>query len=169
MQKTGYLELYDENDEEDQSRLENIKELRSVATTFTDITQFLENVALVEQESVPDNPIDGDKKNAITLMTLHAAKGLEFPVVFMIGMEEGLFPHSRALMDRNELEEERRLAYVGITRAREKLFLLYAKKRLFFGQRTSNIVSRFILELPEEVIHNSRNTNEYFEDSQEYF
>ena len=85
-------------------------------------------------------------------MTLHAAKGLEFPVVFIIGMEEGLFPHSRSLMDREELEEERRLCYVGMTRAKEKLFLTYARRRLFFGQRATNTVSRFVLELPEHVI-----------------
>jgi len=85
-------------------------------------------------------------------MTLHAAKGLEFPIVFIIGMEEGLFPHSRALMEKSELEEERRLAYVGMTRAKEKLYLTYARKRLFFGQRTSNVVSRFISELPERLL-----------------
>lgn len=159
LEKTGYLTIYDENIEEERGRLENIKELRSVATTFPDITQFLENVALVEQEQLPDKPI-GEQKNAVTLMTLHAAKGLEFPIVFMIGMEEGLFPHSRALMDRSELEEERRLAYVGMTRAKQKLFLLYARRRLFFGQRNSSIVSRFILELPEKVLHNNFRTKE---------
>ena len=161
LEKTTYLNLYDENDEEDSSRLENIKELRSVAIAFPDITQFLENVALVEQEQMPDKPIDGDEKNAVTLMTLHAAKGLEFPVIFMIGMEEGLFPHSRSLMDRNELEEERRLAYVGMTRAKEKLFLTYARKRLFFGQRSSSIISRFLLELPEKVLQSNMNKNEF--------
>jgi DNA helicase-2/ATP-dependent DNA helicase PcrA len=88
-------------------------------------------------------------------MTLHAAKGLEFPVVFMIGMEEGVFPHARSLMDRAELEEERRLCYVGMTRAQEKLFLTYARRRLFFGQRSSNTTSRFILEIPEHVIAKS--------------
>lgn len=150
-QKTGYLEQYDEADEEDRDRLENIKELRSVALAFPDLTQFLENVSLVEQEQLPDKPIQ-ERKNAITLMTLHAAKGLEFPIVFMIGMEEGLFPHSRSLMDKTELEEERRLAYVGMTRAMEKLYLTYARKRLFFGQRTSNTISRFIMELPERVL-----------------
>src|SRR5882724_1926657 len=86
-------------------------------------------------------------------MTLHAAKGLEFPHVFMIGMEEGLFPHSRALMDKDELEEERRLAYVGMTRAKQKLYLTYARRRIFFGQRASNTVSRFVLELPEHVLN----------------
>ncbi|MDO8657905.1 MAG: UvrD-helicase domain-containing protein [Candidatus Levybacteria bacterium] len=155
--KTDYLSLYDEKDEEERQRLENIKELRSVAIEFPDLQQFLENVSLVEQEYMPDHPEKDEKKDGITLMTLHAAKGLEFPIVFMVGMEEGLFPHSRSLMDRNELEEERRLCYVGVTRAREKLFLTYARRRLFFGQKTSNMVSRFIMELPEEVINKNLN------------
>lgn len=150
VKSTNYLSLYDEKDEEDRQRLENIKELRSVALEFPSLTQFLENVALVEKENVMNN--SGEKKEAVTLMTLHAAKGLEFPIVFMVGMEEGIFPHSRSLMDKNELEEERRLCYVGITRAQRKLYLLHAAKRLFFGQRTTNIVSRFLLELPENVI-----------------
>ena len=92
-------QLYDAEDEEDLTRLENIKELGSVATNFPELNQFLENVALVEQEQLPDHPVKDkkttDKRGAVTLMTLHAAKGLEFPVVFMVGMEEGLFPHSR--------------------------------------------------------------------------
>ncbi len=148
---TSYLDLYDENDAEDQARLENIKELRSVALSFPDLTEFLENIALVEQEYTSGSK-EKNGKNAITLMTLHAAKGLEFPVVFMIGMEEGLFPHSRALMDKNELEEERRLCYVGMTRAKNRLFLTHAKRRLYFGQRTMNTLSRFLIELPEHVI-----------------
>ncbi len=148
---TDYLSLYDEKDEEDRMRLENIKELRSVAIEFPNISEFLENVSLVEQEYTA-NLGDAEEKNAITLMTLHSAKGLEFPIVFMIGMEEGLFPHSRALMDKNELEEERRLCYVGITRAEHRLFFTYARRRLYFGQRTSNTVSRFITELPEDVL-----------------
>lgn len=153
IKNTEYLSLYDEKDEEDRQRLENIKELRSVALNFADLTTFLENVSLVEQEYLPDKPNDDfEKKDAVTLMTLHAAKGLEFPYVFMIGMEEGLFPHSRSLMDKNELEEERRLCYVGMTRARIKLFLTYARRRIFFGQKTSNTVSRFILELPENML-----------------
>ncbi len=164
MSATGYLDLYDDKDEEDAARLENIKELRSVALSFPELTQFLENVSLVEQESMPDKTIDTDEKNAVTFMTIHAAKGLEFPIVFMVGMEEGLFPHSRSLMDRNELEEERRLAYVGMTRAKKKLFMSYAKRRLFFGQRTSSIISRFLLELPEEVLQNSLTGGSDFED-----
>ena len=167
LQATGYLAMYDEEDEEDATRLENIKELRSVAINFPDLLNFLENVALVEQEYMPDRP-NHDAKNAITLMTLHAAKGLEFPVVFMIGMEEGLFPHSRTLMDKNELEEERRLCYVGMTRAREKLFLSYTKKRLYFGQRSSNVISRFLLELPEDVVKSQIKSPEFKDSDSDY-
>lgn len=155
LRATGYLDLYDEKIEEDRMRLENIKELRSVAISFPDLTNFLENVALVEQEYLSDKIKDlpaGRQENAITLMTFHAAKGLEFPVVFMIGMEEGLFPHSRSLMNKPELEEERRLCYVGMTRAKERLFLTHARRRLFFGTRAMNTVSRFVLELPEHLI-----------------
>lgn len=158
LKATDYLSLYNERDEEDLGRLENIKELRSVAISYPNLGEFLENVSLVEQEYIPDHIKDENgKKDAVNLMTLHAAKGLEFPVVFMVGMEEGLFPHSRSMMDKNELEEERRLCYVGMTRAKEKLFLTYSRKRLFFGQKTTNIVSRFILELPEGVLERSLN------------
>lgn len=152
IEATDYLSLYDPKDEEDLQRLENIKELRSVAIEFPDISSFLENVSLVEQEQLPDNPNNNEKINAVTLMTLHAAKGLEFPNVFMIGMEEGLFPHSRSLMEKSELEEERRLCYVGITRAKNRLFMTYSKKRLIFGQRSSNTLSRFILDIPKDTI-----------------
>lgn len=152
LRATGYLDLYDEKIEEDRGRLENIKELRSVAISFPDLTNFLENVSLVEQEYFSEPQVNGEKKNCLTLMTFHAAKGLEFPAVFMIGLEEGLFPHSRSLMKKAELEEERRLCYVGMTRAKDKLFLTYARRRLFFGTRTMNTVSRFVLELPEHLI-----------------
>ena len=153
LKATNYLELYDPKDEEDLARLENINELRSVANEFPDLNDFLENVSLVEQESLPDKPIsNGNKKEAVTLMTLHAAKGLEFPIVFIVGMEEGLFPHSRSLLDQSELEEERRLCYVGITRAKKKLFLTYARKRLYFGQHSANEISRFIQDIPEDLI-----------------
>ena len=159
LKSTDYLTLFDEKDEEDKERLENIKELRSVAISFPSIDQFLENVSLVEQEYMPDHIKDEmGKKDAVNLMTLHAAKGLEFAVVFMVGMEEGLFPHSRSLMEKNELEEERRLCYVCMTRAKEMLFLTYTRKRLFFGQKTMNIVSRFVLELPEESLEKGLNT-----------
>ena len=151
LKETRYLEKYDPENEEDRQRLENIKELRSVATEFPDIDEFLENVALVEQEYYPDKAI-GVSRDAVTLMTLHAAKGLEFDVVFMIGMEEGLFPHSRSLLDAAQLEEERRLCYVGMTRAKKRLYITYASRRLYFGARMSNMVSRFVGEIPEDVI-----------------
>ena len=171
--KSSYLSLYDEKDPEDKTRIENIKELRSVAIEFPSLVQFLENVALVEQEyssidlraSMPDKIINGTK-DAITLMTMHAAKGLEFRVVFIVGMEEGLFPHSQSMFDTSELEEERRLCYVGITRARERLYLTFAKRRLYFGQFVSNSISRFIYELPEEVL--KKNYIERYTDEPSY-
>ncbi len=153
LEATDYLSLYDANVEEEAYRLENIKELRSVATEFPELTGFLENVALVEQEYVPEHVKEqGNDRQAVTLMTLHAAKGLEFPVVAIVGMEEGIFPHSRALLDREEIEEERRLCYVGITRAMRKLYLTYANKRLFFGTRTQNMISRFVADIPENAV-----------------
>lgn len=148
---TGYLDLYDEADEEEAMRLENIKELRSVAQEWPNLTEFLETVALVEKEEKPS--FAEATAGAVTLMTLHAAKGLEFPVVFIVGMEEGLFPHSRSLMDKEELEEERRLAYVGITRAKDRLYLTYARRRLYFGQRGEMMRSRFIGEIPDAMIN----------------
>lgn len=162
LRSTGYLELYNSDDEEDLTRLENIKELRSVAMEFPRLTEFLENITLTERE------INKRKNNgsAVTLMTLHAAKGLEFKTVFLVGMEEGLFPHSRTLMEPEQMEEERRLAYVGITRAMDKLYLTYARKRLYFGQLNSNVVSRFMADIPESLLdqtsisprHNNRNS-----------
>jgi len=150
---TSYLDQFDKENEEDLQRLENIKELRSVASEFPQLVEFLENVALVEQEYMPDHPNSlGGKYDAVTLMTLHSAKGLEFKVVFMVGMEEGLFPHSRSLLDPTQLEEERRLCYVGITRAMEQLFFTFATRRLYFGQRSSNAVSRFIADIPEHLL-----------------
>jgi DNA helicase-2/ATP-dependent DNA helicase PcrA len=152
IRKTQYIDMYDDKDPEDAARLENLREIRSVALEFPRLTDFLENVALVEQEYRSDKSMQGSKPNAITLMTLHAAKGLEFSMVFMIGMEEGLFPHSQALFDTSELEEERRLCYVGITRAKTTLTLTFAKRRLFFGQRLTPTISRFIMELPIKVV-----------------
>jgi DNA helicase-2/ATP-dependent DNA helicase PcrA len=146
---TDYLTWLDDGTMEASARVENVKELRSVAAEFPELGNFLENVALVEQEYLPDSPAKGDEAKAVTLMTMHAAKGLEFPIVFIVGLEEGLFPHSRALLDTNEMEEERRLAYVGITRAKKQLFLTYARQRLYFGTRTAGMVSRFIVDIPE--------------------
>ncbi len=152
---TKYPELYDANVEEEAYRLENIRELRSVAAEFPVLTEFLESVMLIEKEESHAKRTNG----AVTLMTMHAAKGLEFPIVFMIGMEEGLFPHARSLTDREELEEERRLCYVGITRAKEKLYLTFANRRLFFGTRTQNMVSRFIADIPQGSVEFSASLN----------
>jgi DNA helicase-2/ATP-dependent DNA helicase PcrA len=154
LEKTNYLALYEKETEENLARLENIKELRSVATEFPNIHDFLENVSLVEAEQDEAGKVKGDyrKKEAVTLMTLHAAKGLEFPVIFIVGMEEGLFPHSRSLLDANQLEEERRLAYVGMTRAKTLLYLSYAERRLYFGEKISNPPSRFIMDIPEALL-----------------
>ena len=117
------------------------------------MTQFLENVALVENGSSSKKT----EADTVTLMTLHSAKGLEFPIVFIIGMEEGLFPHSRSLLDVSQLEEERRLMYVGVTRAKQKVFLTYAKQRLYFGTRSNNLVSRFLSDIPENLIVSNAN------------
>lgn len=142
---TGYLDMYDAESEEDYQRLENIKELKSVALQFPKLTEFLEQVALVESEY-----FEGEKKKdgvaQVKLMTLHQAKGLEFDVVFIMGVEDGLLPHSRSLMDYFQLEEERRLFYVGITRARRKLYITSARRRFIFGQRSYALKSRFISE-----------------------
>lgn len=155
LEKTNYLDIYEKENEENLARLENIKELRSVATEFPNIHDFLENVSLVEAEQDEMGKLSKNgehKKDAVILMTLHAAKGLEFPTVFIVGMEEGLFPHSRSLLELNQLEEERRLAYVGITRAKELLYLSYASRRLYFGEKISNPPSRFIMDIPENLL-----------------
>ncbi|OGY24120.1 MAG: hypothetical protein A2172_01080 [Candidatus Woykebacteria bacterium RBG_13_40_15] len=151
IEQTKYLEWLDDGGIEAAARVENVKELRSVATEFPTLVDFLENVALVEREYGPEKPTQ-KKVDAVTLMTAHAAKGLEFPIVFMIGMEEGLFPHNRSLLDTNELEEERRLCYVGITRAKNQLYLTYATRRLYFGQQSEGAPSRFLADIPERLI-----------------
>ncbi|MEK9200875.1 MAG: UvrD-helicase domain-containing protein [Patescibacteria group bacterium] len=156
---TGYLEQFNENDEEDMARLENIKELRSVATQFPVLNELLENITLTEKESKKATRLRqdyGEAKGAVTLMTLHSAKGLEFPTVFLVGMEEGIFPHSRTLMKADEMEEERRLAYVGITRAMEKLYVTYARRRMIYGQRSGGVVSRFVADIPERLVEGPR-------------
>lgn len=154
LEKTSYLDMFDARVEEDAQRLENIKELRSVASEFPNLDDFLENVSLVDTQCSSQKSVNNEMYDAVTLMTLHAAKGLEFPVVFIVGMEEGLFPHSRSLLDLSELEEERRLCYVGITRAKDQLYLTHTIHRLHFGTRTNNMVSRFISDIPESLIEN---------------
>ncbi|MEI7818747.1 MAG: 3'-5' exonuclease, partial [bacterium] len=128
-------------------RVENVQEFLGVARGFgtTALEEFLADISLVTDLDNWENSND-----AVTLMTLHAAKGLEFKAVFMIGMEEGIFPHSRTLFEPTELEEERRLCYVGMTRARERLYLVHATMRLLYGNTQHNPISRFIMEIPPE-------------------
>jgi len=151
---SGYVAaLKDENTMEAQTRLENVEELLSVTEQFGrnnengSLPAFLEQVALISDIDTYD-----ESGNAVTLMTLHAAKGLEFPVVYITGMEEGIFPHRRSLDDREELEEERRLCYVGMTRAQEELLFTYAHQRMLMGQVIGTDISRFISEIPAEMI-----------------
>ena len=155
IENTGYIaDLKRQGTREADSRAENVLELASVVSEFertsedVSLRAFLEQVALVTD-------IDSYDQNepAVTLMTLHSAKGLEFPMVFMVGMEEGIFPHSRSSTNREELEEERRLCYVGMTRAKDELCLSYAYTRTLFGMRDRQQVSRFIHEIPPEMFH----------------
>jgi DNA helicase-2/ATP-dependent DNA helicase PcrA len=154
-----YEKLFNSQEEDDLARLENIQELLQVASQFHDLTTFLENIALIQDDQMIDvqNSKEGkqstDKMPTLTLMSLHAAKGLEFPVVFMVGLEEGLLPHSRSLLDKSQLEEERRLCYVGITRAQDKLFLSYAQQRWQYGASTYTTMSRFIHDIPKKLIN----------------
>lgn len=157
LEVTEYLETLDDGTDQGKARIENVKELRSVAEQFPNLTEFLENVALVQSEYSEDEKHKKTSNGAVTLTTLHQAKGLEWPVVFLVGMEEGLFPHSRSFLDPQELEEERRLCYVGITRAKERLYLTYARQRLYFGTRSNNLISRFIIDLPQSLIESNAN------------
>ncbi len=169
LQRSGYLaELEDSPDPQDAGRVENLQELVSVAREYTDraeaiaataegevegpsLAGFLEQVALVaDADEIPED--DPDHQGVVTLMTLHTAKGLEFPVVFLTGLEDGVFPHLRSLGDRTELEEERRLAYVGITRARQRLYLSRSVTRSAWGAPQHNPASRFIDELPADLV-----------------
>ena len=150
LEKSGYISaLEEERTIEAEGRLENLSELVGAASEFSDISEFLERVGLVaDTDEIPNESSDfGDGE--VLLMTLHAAKGLEFPVVFLLGMEEGIFPHVRALGDPDQMEEERRLAYVGITRARKILHLCNAWSRMLHGQTQYNPPSRFLDDIPE--------------------
>src|SRR5690606_38382177 len=148
VRRIDYYSYLDDGTIQGESRQENVRELLSVAKAYQDVglEGFLEEVSLV---SDLDN-LDGGA-NAVTLMTLHAAKGLEFPVVFMVGLEETVLPHSRALYDQREMEEERRLMYVGMTRAKEELYLLYATSRALYGGVLYNPPSRFLSEIDGET------------------
>jgi len=151
-------ELKRENTLESQARLENIDEFLSVTMDFEkrnedkSLVAFLTDLALIADIDSMNKSEDEHGNDAVVLMTMHSAKGLEFPVVFIIGMEEGVFPHSRAFADNDELEEERRLAYVGITRAEKRLYLTCARMRTLFGRTNSNVPSRFLKELPEACV-----------------
>ena len=154
LNKTGYTKaLKLENTAQAESRIENLDEFLTVAMEFEEenaensLAEFLESITL-------SSDIDGmeETEDSVTLMTLHSAKGLEFPVVFLIGMEEGLFPSYRSIGEQRELEEERRLCYVGITRAKEYLYLTCAKQRTIFGSTSCNKISRFIEEIPKELL-----------------
>lgn len=153
LKESGYVEMLNDGSSENESRLENLKELLSVAQKYEQLSPqegletFLNEVALVEQDTEDED----DASGKVTLMTIHAAKGLEFEHVFLAGMEESLFPHSRSFEDPSEMEEERRLAYVAITRAKKKLFMSYAQSRIFFGTVSANMVSRFLTDIPEEL------------------
>ncbi|MCZ0755945.1 DNA helicase PcrA [Anoxybacillus sp. J5B_2022] len=158
LEKSGYRDmLRAEKTLEAQSRLENIDEFLSVTKHFENVNEdksliaFLTDLALVSDIDQLNAPEEKGSE-AVVLMTLHSAKGLEFPVVFLIGMEEGIFPHSRSLDNEEEMEEERRLAYVGITRAEEELFLTSAQMRTLFGRTAMNPLSRFVVEIPDELV-----------------
>ncbi|MEV5598262.1 DNA helicase PcrA [Streptomyces sp. NPDC052496] len=161
LERTGYLaELQASTDPQDETRIENLQELAAVALEFEQdrgeenpgtLADFLEQVALVaDSDQIPDEDEEGS--GVITLMTLHTAKGLEFPTVFLTGMEDGVFPHLRALGQTKELEEERRLAYVGITRARERLYVTRSTMRSAWGQPSYNPPSRFLEEIPDQYV-----------------
>ncbi|MCA1322022.1 DNA helicase PcrA [Bacillus tianshenii] len=160
LDKSGYRDMLKADKTiESQSRLENIDEFLSVTKNFEEkyddksLLAFLTDLALVADIDKLDEE-DEAQQESVILMTLHAAKGLEFPVVFLIGLEEGVFPHSRSLFEEMEMEEERRLAYVGITRAEEELFITNAQMRTLFGRTNMNPPSRFIKEIPEDLIEN---------------
>ena len=154
-QESGYLaELEEDRTVESQGRIENLQELSGVAAELMQrdpdagLAEFLEQVSLVGEQDDYE-----EEDSAVTLMTLHIAKGLEFPAVFIVGLEDGIFPHYRSMTSTAELEEERRLAYVGITRAQERLYLTHAWSRTIFGQTQFNPPSRFLNELPEALIN----------------
>lgn len=163
LEETGYIRsLEAENTEDALSRVENLQEFISAAEEFDETAEdrtlgaFLDRVALISAVDAP-----GGESDRVTLMTLHSAKGLEFPVVFMIGMEDGLLPHQRSLDDPSEIEEERRLCYVGMTRARQKLYLVNTVVRRIFGEMRDCIPSMFLSEMPEDVVERVGEAREF--------
>ena len=154
VKRIGYLDYLQDGSISAEDRIENVQELLGVTKSYQnmDLETFLTDVALVS-----DLDSHNSNSNAISLMTLHSAKGLEFDVVFMVGMEEGVFPHSRSFFEPEELEEERRLCYVGMTRAKEQLYMIHASSRLLYGNTQHNLPSRFIADIPEEIIDQTNN------------
>ncbi len=154
LDRTGYIKMLEDGTSENEARIENIKELVSVASRFEgmqpeeSLEAFLNEVSLLEGEADKVEEIN----EKVTLMTIHSAKGLEFDYVFVVGMEENLFPHSNSIFDEKELEEERRLAYVAITRAKKQLYLTHAQSRLYFGSSQRNMISRFITDIDQSLI-----------------
>ena len=148
LERSGYAaELEAERSIESEGRLENLSELVGVARDFESVDEFLEQVGLVSDTDQLD-----DEDSAVVLMTLHSAKGLEYPAVFVVGMEDGVFPHMRSMGEPEELEEERRLAYVGLTRAQQRLHLTHAWSRMLYGSTQYNPPSRFLDEIPGELV-----------------
>jgi len=160
LDKTGYKKMIDDGTIEGESRLENIAELISVSHKYdnieavTSLSIFLEEISLIS-----DLDTVNESDNAVTFMTVHSAKGLEFPYVFIAGLEEGIFPHNRSLMDREQLEEERRLMYVAMTRAKDKLYLLHARERMLYGESKANIPSQFLEDIDEVLVDRNYGQN----------
>ncbi len=156
LKRTGYMSYLDDGNIISADRVENLQEFIGVAKTFdvAGLEAFLTEVTLISD-------LDGMKENtdAVTLMTLHSAKGLEFDTVFMTGMEEGIFPHSRAMFDAGEIEEERRLCYVGMTRAKSQLYMIHASGRMLYGSTQHNVPSRFLSDIPAELVETNAPTN----------
>lgn len=163
LDETEYLKKYKQDVPEDEERIENVAELLGMATQFSSLTQFLENIALLQDNYF----VETDKaataagpRAGVNLMSLHSAKGLEFQVVFLAGLEDGLLPHSNSLFEHQAIEEERRLCYVGITRAKQNLYLSYARSRFQYGTRKSSIPSRFLSDIPAELLLIQSDTGE---------
>ncbi len=169
LEQSGYIKMLEDGTLENESRIENLKELITVASKFSDLTptdsleSFLEEVSLLEGVANENEEV----KESVTLMTIHAAKGLEFKYVFVSGVEENLFPHSNSMQSDTEMEEERRLAYVALTRAKDRLFLSHALKRRYFGTTQNNPISRFINDVDSSLIDNLSDmvtTSDFLED-----
>ena len=152
-------ELESDESLENELRLDNLEEFKSITATFlektgsNDISDFLEEISLVAD--IEEHKVNN---NAVTIMTMHSAKGLEFKVVFIVGMEDGIFPHQNSFTEPGGLEEERRLCYVGITRAKEKLYLSNARKRMLYGKENLTVPSRFLKEIPSDLIEETESS-----------